>query len=87
MTAKLSELRAKYTGQLAVLPDVPPPAAVPVDPVQALKAQHCAQGLHLHARTALPNWLGERLDLGWAIDVLHPLARPGGGAAASRGRS
>jgi len=23
-----------------------------------------------------PGWLGERLDVGWAIDVLHPLANP-----------
>jgi len=22
----------------------------------------------------MPGWLGERLDVGWAIDVLHPLA-------------
>ncbi|MDO8474822.1 MAG: DUF222 domain-containing protein [Candidatus Rokubacteria bacterium] len=56
------------------LPEVPPPVAMPVDPVQALRAQHDAQGLRLHARTACPGWLGERLDLGWAIDVLHPLA-------------
>ncbi|MEX2147075.1 MAG: hypothetical protein WED01_08705, partial [Candidatus Rokuibacteriota bacterium] len=28
----------------------------------------------LDARTACPGWLGERLDVGWAIDVLHPLA-------------
>jgi len=57
-----------------LLPEVPPPAAVPPDPVQALRAQHDAQGLRLHARTACPSWLGERLDVGWAIDVLHPLA-------------
>ena len=56
------------------LPEVPPPAVVPADPVQALRAQHDAQGLRLHARTACPSWLGERLDVGWAIDVLHPLA-------------
>jgi len=56
------------------LPGVPPPAAVPADPVQALRARHDAQGLRLHARTACPGWLGERLDVGWAIDVLHPLA-------------
>ncbi len=62
-----------------LLPEVPPPAAVPADPVQALRAQHDAQGLRLHARTALPSWLGERLDVGWAIDVLHPLARRGVG--------
>ncbi len=56
------------------LPEVPPPPAVPADPVQALRTQHEAQGLHLHARTACPLWLGERLNLGWAIDILHPLA-------------
>jgi hypothetical protein len=58
------------------LPDVPLPAAVGDDPVNRLKAEHEAQGLQLHARTACPSWLGERLDVGWAIDVLHPLARP-----------
>jgi 5-methylcytosine-specific restriction endonuclease McrA len=57
-----------------LLPEAPPPAAVPADPVQALRARHDAQGLHLHARTTCPGWLGERLDVGWAIDVLHPLA-------------
>jgi 5-methylcytosine-specific restriction endonuclease McrA len=57
-----------------VLPDVPPPAAVPADPAGALRAQHIAQGLELHARTGLAQWFGERLDVGWAIDVLHPRA-------------
>jgi 5-methylcytosine-specific restriction endonuclease McrA len=55
-------------------PDVPPPATVPANPVPALRARHLAQGLRLDARTAGPGWLGERLDVGWAIDVLHPLA-------------
>jgi hypothetical protein len=59
------------------LPEVPPVAAVPADPVSTLHAQHAAQGLRLHARTACPSWLGERLDVGWAIDVLHPLAARG----------
>jgi hypothetical protein len=67
-----------------LLPDVSPPSVVPVDPVAALRAQHVAQALHLHARTGLAGWLGERLDVGWAIDVLHPLAartdRPDGTA-------
>ena len=56
------------------LPEVPPPAPVPAEPVEALRARHHAQGLRLHARTACPGWLGERLDVAWAIDVLHPLA-------------
>jgi len=57
------------------LPEVPVPARVPDDPVQALRADHASRGLHVHARTGCPGWLGERLDLGWAIDVLHPRAR------------
>jgi hypothetical protein len=57
------------------LPEVPPAAAVPVDPVGALRARHVAEGLRLHARTGLTQWLGERLDVVWPIDVLHPRAR------------
>jgi 5-methylcytosine-specific restriction endonuclease McrA len=57
------------------LPDVPVAPAVPADPVGALERRHAADGLRLHARTACPAWLGERLDVGWAIDVLHPRAR------------
>ncbi len=59
-------------GQL--LPELPAPAALPADPVQALRARHEAQGLCIHAQTATPGWLGEPLNVGWAIDVLHPLA-------------
>jgi 5-methylcytosine-specific restriction endonuclease McrA len=59
------------------LPEVPPAAALPDDPVTALRTCHDSHGLHLHARTACPTWLGERLDVGWAIDVLHPRAAPG----------
>jgi hypothetical protein len=56
------------------LPEVPPPAAVPADPVEALRACHDTQGLQLDRRTACPFWLGEPLDVGWAIGVLHPRA-------------
>jgi len=56
------------------LPEVPPTDPVPADPIHTLHAQHAAQGLRLHARTACPGWLGERLDLGWALNVLHPRA-------------
>jgi Domain of unknown function (DUF222)/HNH endonuclease len=58
-----------------VLPDVPPPPKVPDEPAKVLRALNEAEGLALHARTAMPGWLGERLDVGYAIDVLHPLAR------------
>jgi 5-methylcytosine-specific restriction endonuclease McrA len=56
------------------LPEVPPSAPVVVHPIEVLRASHEAQGLRLDARTTCPGWLGERLDLVWAIDVLHPLA-------------
>jgi len=57
-----------------VIPDVPSPIDLPDDPVQVIRAQNDAAGLTLHAHTATPSWLGERLDVGYAIDVLHPLA-------------
>ena len=57
------------------LPEVPPPQEVRGDPVKILRAQHDAEGLVLNARTTTPGWLGERLNVGWAIDVLHPSAR------------
>jgi hypothetical protein len=34
-----------------------------------------ATGFQFIARTAMPGWLGERLDVGYAIDVLHPRAQ------------
>jgi hypothetical protein len=66
---------------------VPVPAPVPADPAQALQAQHEAAGVEIHPRTADPAWLGGPLDVGWALDVLHPLAlaaRPDRGPAAGR---
>jgi 5-methylcytosine-specific restriction endonuclease McrA len=56
------------------LPEVPPSAAVPEDPIKALRTCHNSIGLHVDARTACAGWLGERLDVTWAIDVSHPLA-------------
>jgi hypothetical protein len=57
------------------LPEVPAPSSVPDDPVEKMRVWHEAHGIVLSAQTAIPGWLGERLDVGWAIDVLHPLAR------------
>jgi hypothetical protein len=57
------------------LPDVPPPPAVPDNPVQALRARNeVAAGLQIDGQTTRPGWSGERLDVGYAIDVLHPRA-------------
>jgi 5-methylcytosine-specific restriction endonuclease McrA len=40
-----------------ILPPVPPAATVPADPVEALRAWHDAEGIHIHARTSMPGWL------------------------------
>jgi 5-methylcytosine-specific restriction endonuclease McrA len=63
------------------LPDVPSPTVVPADPAHVLRADHVARDLDVHGRTACAGWLGERLDVGWAIDVLHPLAARAAAAA------
>jgi 5-methylcytosine-specific restriction endonuclease McrA len=71
------ELRFRWPNG-EVMPAAPPPAAVPAAPVDDLRARNEEVGLHIDARTSMPGWLGERLDLTYAIDVLHPLAcRPG----------
>ena len=57
-----------------VIPDVPPPPQAPNNPVDDLRARHQSDGLSVHPHTATPGWQGEHLDVGWAIDVLHPLA-------------
>ena len=57
-----------------LVPEVPPPPTVPAKPLEALHSSHEAQGLHIDARTACARWLGEGLNVGWAIDVLHPRA-------------
>ena len=54
------------------VPAAPDPPALSVDPVATLRARHAEAGLHITARTGLPLWLGERLDLGYALDVLRP---------------
>jgi Domain of unknown function (DUF222)/HNH endonuclease len=56
--------------------DVPAAATAPTDPAGTLRARHGADGLHIDARTSRPGWLGERLDLGWAIDILRPPDNP-----------
>jgi len=57
-----------------LLLQTPLPAAVPKAPVEELRTNHDANGLHIDARTSMPGWQGERLDVGWAISVLHPRA-------------
>jgi hypothetical protein len=56
------------------LPIVPPPPAASAAPVANLREQNACRGIHIDAHTSTPSWLGERLDLGYTISVLHPLA-------------
>src|SRR5499426_2214819 len=49
-----------------LLPEVPPPPPVADDPVSVLRARNEAEGLHLHARTTMPGWLGEHLNVVYA---------------------
>jgi hypothetical protein len=57
-----------------LVPDVPLSPPVPDDPVAQLRARNEAVGVSVDATTTRPTWLGEHLDVGWAIDVLHPRA-------------
>ena len=59
-----------------VIPEVPGTPPVPAAPVDALRQQHETQGIHVDEHTSMPGWLGERLDVGYAIDVLHPRSAP-----------
>jgi len=54
------------------LPATRAPAAVPDNASSAIRARNEAQGLRIHPRAAMPSWPGDRLDLGYAIDVLRP---------------
>jgi hypothetical protein len=55
-----------------VLPEVPALPAVPADAERLLRAQNA--GVHLDATTLRASWSGDRLDVGYAIDVMHPRA-------------
>jgi hypothetical protein len=56
------------------IPDVPDPPLLPRDPMDVLREVNTAHGVNVDSRTITSDWLGEPLDVGWALDVLHPLA-------------
>ena len=47
---------------------------LPSDPMDHLRDANIALGVRVGADSMTPSWRGEYLDLGYAIDVLHPLA-------------
>src|SRR5262245_32643482 len=58
-----------------LLPESPEPVPVVGDPGTSMRARHDVMGLQITAKTGLPCWAGKPLNVGWAISVLHPLAR------------
>ena len=63
------ELRRPDGGLLPPAPTLP---AVAADAAETLRAQN--SGLPLDPPTLTPTWSGDRLDVGYAIDVMHPRA-------------
>jgi len=55
-----------------LLPVVPPPPAWAGTALASTDPHVETAGLNIDPHTATPDWLGERLDLDWAITVLHP---------------
>jgi len=53
---------------------VPAPPEVAGDAAARLRADNAAAGVHVDAHTLRPDWDGTRLNLGYAIDVMHPRA-------------
>ena len=53
------------------LPAVPPAPTLGSDPVADLEREHRSRGVEPVAHTTTPLWLGEPLDLGFAIDRLR----------------
>jgi hypothetical protein len=53
---------------------VAPPTAAPAAPVEQLRTDNEALGIQIDSHTSTPSWLGERLDLEYAISVMHPVA-------------
>ena len=57
-----------------LVPAVPPPTEVPDAPAAMVRAWAEERGLCIGASTARATGVGGRLDVAWAIDVLHPRA-------------
>ena len=68
------EFRDMYGRVLAQVPQAPQLFG---DSEEALRAATSAAGINVGPTTLRPNWDGTRLDLRYAIDVMHPRANGG----------
>ena len=62
-----------------VIPEVPASPPAPPDPVAAMVQKHAEEGIEPHEWTPTPQWHGETLDFGLAIDMFRgtfPRERP-----------
>ena len=57
-----------------LLREVPEPPDVPADAADVLREQNAAYGVQLEANTLPRSWCGDRFDVCYAIDVMHPRA-------------
>ena len=57
-----------------LIPDAPKLPAVPADGGETLRLQTTTAGVDVDANTLRPRWDGTRLDLHYAISVMHPRA-------------
>jgi 5-methylcytosine-specific restriction endonuclease McrA len=57
-----------------LIPEVPEPPSVPADAGETLRSQNAAASIHVDGTTLRPDWDGTGLNVGWAIDVMHPRA-------------
>ena len=65
------EFRDMYGRVLAQVPQAPQLVG---DSEEALRAANSAAGINVGPTTLRPRWDGTRLDLHYAIDVMHPRA-------------
>ena len=57
-----------------VVEEAPPLPPVSDDAFDRLRVENEADGAAVDGSTLGGTWDGERLNVGWAIDMLHPLA-------------
>ena len=62
----------RFNGWL--IPEAPPLPPVPGDPVRDLRAANDVAGLRLNGRALSGTSGGDRLNVAWAIDCMHPRA-------------